>query len=87
LTNLVHSNAAALVAARGRRTAALVAALRCLSRHAENDDHTEAADFPARKVIKPRRLPRHARAVPDTRLAKISLASVDAPDGRRVEVW
>src|SRR3954452_10808804 len=33
----------------------LVAALRCLYRHAEDDGHLTAADNPARKVAKPRR--------------------------------
>ena len=45
--------------ARGGRSAAehLVAALRCLYRHAEDDGLITDADNPARKVAKPRRLP------------------------------
>jgi integrase/recombinase XerC len=45
--------------ARGGRSAAehLVAALRCLYRHAEDDGLIAQADNPARKVAKPRRLP------------------------------
>ena len=41
--------------ARGGRSAAehLIAALRCIYRHAENDRHITAADNPARKVAKP----------------------------------
>lgn len=50
----------------------LIAALRCLYRHAEDDGHLTAADNPARKVAKPRRLPSTRRAVPDTRLAEIN---------------
>jgi integrase/recombinase XerC len=60
--------------ARGGRSAAehLIAALRCIYRHAENDGHITTADNPARKVAKPRRLPSTRRAVPDTRLAEIN---------------
>jgi integrase/recombinase XerC len=60
--------------ARGGRSAAehLVAALRCLYRHAEDDRLITAADNPARKVGKPRRLPSTRRAVAGTRLAEIN---------------
>jgi hypothetical protein len=60
--------------ARGGRSAAehLIAALRCVYRHAENDKHIAAADNPARKVAKPRRLPSDRRAVPGDRLAEIN---------------
>ncbi|HEX5113670.1 MAG TPA: site-specific integrase [Pseudonocardiaceae bacterium] len=60
--------------ARGGRSAAehLVAALRCVYRHAEADGLINAADNPARKVSKPRRLPSTRRAVADTRLAEIN---------------
>ncbi len=60
--------------ARGGRSAEehLVAALRCLYRHAEDDGLIAGADNPARKVAKPRRLPSTRRAVPDTRLAEIN---------------
>jgi integrase/recombinase XerC len=60
--------------ARGGRSAAehLIAALRCLYRHAENDRYINAADNPAQKVAKPRRLPSSRRAVPDARLVEIN---------------
>lgn len=60
--------------ARGGRSATehLVAALRCLYRHAEDDGLISEADNPARKVDKPRRLPSTRRAVADTRLAEIN---------------
>ena len=70
----VRSHVVARRNARGGRSAAehLVAALRCLYRHAEDDGHITAADNPARKVDKPRRLPSTRQAVPDTRLAEIN---------------
>jgi integrase/recombinase XerC len=60
--------------ARGGRSAEehLVAALRCLYRHAADDGLIAEADNPARKVAKPRRLPSTRRAVPDSRLAEIN---------------
>jgi integrase/recombinase XerC len=60
--------------ARGGRSAAehLIAALRYVYRHAEDDGLIEEADNPARKVDKPRRLPSTRRAVADTRLAEIN---------------
>ncbi len=60
--------------ARGGRSAAehLIAALRCVYRHAENDGLIKAGDNPALKVAKPRRLPSTRRAVPDIRLAEIN---------------
>jgi len=63
--------------ARGGRSAEehLVAALRCLYRHACDDGLIAEADNPARKVAKPRRLPSTRRAVPDTRLAEINQAA------------
>ncbi len=62
---------------RGGRSAAehLVAALRCLYRHAEDDGLIQPADNPARKVAKPRRLPSTRQAVPDARLAEINHAA------------
>ena len=62
--------------ARGGRSAAehLIAALRCLYRHAEDDGLITSQTNPARKVAKPRRLPSTRRAVPDTRLAEINQA-------------
>jgi integrase/recombinase XerC len=60
--------------ARGGRSAGehLIAALRCLYRHAEADGLVDPADNPASKVAKPRRLPSTRRAVADTRLAEIN---------------
>ena len=43
----------------------LVAALRCLYKHAEEDGLIDPAGNPARKVEKPRRLPSTRRAVAD----------------------
>jgi integrase/recombinase XerC len=70
----VKSHVVARRNARGGRSAAehLVGALRCLYRHAEDDGLITAADNPARKVDKPRRLPSTRRAVPDNRLAEIN---------------
>jgi integrase/recombinase XerC len=67
---------------RGGRSAAehLVAALRCLYRHAEDDGLIDPADNPARKVPKPRRLPTTRRAVPDDRLAEIHHAAASTGD-------
>ena len=52
---------------RGGRSAAehLIAALRCLYKHAEEDGLINPAGNPARKVEKPRRLPSTRRAVAD----------------------
>jgi integrase/recombinase XerC len=60
--------------ARGGRSAAehIIAALRCMYRHAENDGYISPADNPASKVPKPRRLPSTRRAVPNNRLADIN---------------
>ncbi|MCI2422691.1 site-specific integrase [Saccharopolyspora sp. K220] len=60
--------------ARGGRSAGehLIAALRCLYRHAENDALITPANNPASKVDKPRRLPSTRQAVADTRLAEIN---------------
>jgi integrase/recombinase XerC len=49
----------------------LIAALRCLYRHAAADGLIPDADNPALKVPKPRRLPSTRRAIPETRLAQI----------------
>src|SRR5690348_18162118 len=59
---------------RGGRSAAehLIAALRCLYKHAEEDGLIDPRDNPARKVEKPRRLPSTRRAVADKRLAEIN---------------
>jgi site-specific recombinase XerD len=60
--------------ARGGRSAAehLIAAMRCIYRHAEIDGHINTADNPALKVAKPRRLPSTRRAIPNNRLAEIN---------------
>ena len=70
----VKSHVVARRNARGGRSAEehLVAALRCLYQRAVEDGLIAAADNPARKVAKPRRLPSTRRAVPDTRLAQIN---------------
>ncbi len=68
--------------ARGGRGAAenLIAALRCLYRHAEDDGLIDERDNPARKVGKPRRLPSTRRAVADTRLAEINQVAATTGD-------
>jgi integrase/recombinase XerC len=68
--------------ARGGRSAQehLVAALRCLYRHAQDDGIIAEADNPARKVAKPRRLPSTRRALPDTRLAEINQVAATTGD-------
>jgi integrase/recombinase XerC len=68
--------------ARGGRGAAenLIAALRCLYRHAEDDGLIGEKDNPAREVDKPRRLPSTRRAVADTRLAEINQVAATTGD-------
>ena len=68
--------------ARGGRSATehLVAALRCLYKHAEDDGLITPDQNPARKVDKPRRLPSTRRAVTDDRLAEICQAAADGGD-------
>lgn len=60
--------------ARGGRSAAehLIAALRCLYRHAVADGLIAESDNPALKVEKPRRLPSARRAIADGRLEEIN---------------
>lgn len=60
--------------ARGGRSAAehLIAALRCIYRHAENDGYLPPGTNPALKVAKPRRLTSTRRAIPDGQLAQIN---------------
>src|SRR6266566_2509591 len=67
---------------RGGRSAAehLIAALRCLYRHAEADGLIDPAGNPARKVDKPRRLPSTRRAVAGTRPAEINHAAAATGD-------
>ena len=82
LMSYVKANVVARRNARGGRSATehLVAALRCLYRHAEDDGLITEADNPARKVDKPRRLPSTRRAVTDDRLAEICQAAADGGD-------
>src|SRR5690606_14847033 len=72
LCEQVRANVVIRRNARGGHKAAehLIAALRCLYRHAIADGLV--ADNPALKVPKPRQLPSTRRAVPDTRLAEIN---------------
>jgi integrase/recombinase XerC len=58
---------------RGGRSATehLIAAFRCIYRHATMDGLILDADNPATRVAKPRRLPSTRRAIPDHRLAEI----------------
>jgi integrase/recombinase XerC len=74
LVEHVKVNVVARRNARGGRSAGehLIAALRCLYRHAENDGLIDPADNPASKVAKPRRLPSTRRAVADARLGEIN---------------
>jgi integrase/recombinase XerC len=71
--------------ARGGRSATehLIAALRCLYRHAIADNLITERDNPAVRVAKPRRLPSTRRAIPDNRLAELfgaAASSGDDPD-------
>jgi integrase/recombinase XerC len=79
-----HTKANVVTRRNGRsgRSAAehLIAALRCLYRHAEDDGLMEATDNPARKVAKPRRLLSTRQAVPDDRLAEIHHAAATTGD-------
>jgi integrase len=78
----VQINVVARRNARGGRSAAehLVAALRCLYRRAVADGYLDAADNPALKVDKPRRLPSTRRAIGDTRLAEINEVAAGTGD-------
>jgi integrase/recombinase XerC len=82
LMSYVKTHVVARRNARGGRSAAehLVAALRCLYKHAEDDGLITAGENPARKVDKPRRLPSTRRAVTDDRLAEICQAAADGGD-------
>jgi hypothetical protein len=73
--------------ARGGRSAEehLVAALRCLYRHAVDDGLITEAGNPAQKVAKPRRLPSTRRALPDARLARSSPCAT-CPEGSNMPV-
>ncbi|MFI6784428.1 tyrosine-type recombinase/integrase [Micromonospora sp. NPDC050276] len=82
LAEYVKTHVVARRNARGGRSAAehLIAALRCLYRRAVADGHIAAADNPALKVAKPRRLPSTRRAVADTRLAEINSVAASTGD-------
>ena len=82
LVQHVRANVVPRRNSRGGRSAAehLIAALRCLYKHAEEDGLINPADNPARKVDKPRRLPSTRRAVADTRLAEINQAAATTGD-------
>ncbi len=82
LMSYVKTHVVARRNARGGRGATehLVAALRCLYRHAEDDGLITQSENPARKVDKPRRLPSTRRAVTDDRLAEICQAAADGGD-------
>jgi integrase/recombinase XerC len=74
LVEHVKANVAPRRNTRGGRSAGehLIAALRCLYRHAQDDGLIDSADNPASKVAKPRRLPSTRRAVADARLGEIN---------------
>ena len=82
LMSYVKTHVVARRNARGGRSATehLVAALRCLYKHAEDDGLITQGENPARKVDKPRRLPSTRRAVTDDRLAEICQAAADGGD-------
>jgi integrase/recombinase XerC len=74
LVEYVRTHVVARRNSRGGNSAAehLIAALRCVYRHAEDDQLIAESDNPARKVDKPRRLPSTRRAVADNRLAEVN---------------
>ena len=82
LVAYVRANTVPRRNARGGRSAAenLIAALRCLYRHAQDDGLIDERDNPARKVDKPRRLPSTRRAVNDVRLAEINQIAATTGD-------
>ena len=82
LVQHVRANVVPRRNSRGGRSAAehLIAALRCMYKHAEEDSLINPADNPARKVEKPRRLPSTRRAVAGKRLAEINHAAATTGD-------
>src|SRR5258706_3775395 len=74
LAQQIKANVVSRRNARGGRSAAelFIAALRCLYKRAVADGYLTAADDPAQKVEKPRRLPSTRRAIADARLAEIN---------------
>lgn len=77
LAEYVKTHARVRRNSRGGRTAAehLIAAIRCIYRHAEDDELIDERANPARKVTKPRRLPSNRRALPDNRLDDVNRVS------------
>ncbi|MFC4951088.1 tyrosine-type recombinase/integrase [Pseudonocardia sp. GCM10023141] len=82
LVEYTKANVVARRNSRGGRSAAehVIAALRCLYRHAEDDGLIDPRDNPARKVAKPRRQPSTRQAVADERLAEIHHAAATTGD-------
>ncbi|WP_307799729.1 tyrosine-type recombinase/integrase [Micromonospora antibiotica] len=82
LAEYVKTHVVARRNARGGRSAAehLIAALRCLYKRAVADGFIAAADNPALKVAKPRRLASTRRAVADARLAEINAVAAGTGD-------
>jgi integrase/recombinase XerC len=74
LAERVKANAVVRKNTRGGRGAAehLVAALRCVYRHAVADGLISEAENPSIRVAKPRRLPSTRRALPDGRLEELN---------------
>src|SRR6266446_4631426 len=87
LVQHVRANVVPRRNSRGGRSAAehLIAALRCMYKHAEEDGLIDPAGNPARKVDKPRRLPSTRRAVADTRLAEINHAAATTGDDAELD--
>ena len=73
---------------RGGRSATehLIAALRCLYRHAVADNLITERDNPAARVAKPRRLPSTRRAIPDHRLAELFTVAANTGDDPDLDV-
>lgn len=73
LAEKTKNNAIVRRNSRGGRSAAesLIAAARCVYRHAEEDGYIRPDANPARRVAKPRRLASTRRAIPDRQLAEI----------------
>jgi integrase/recombinase XerC len=82
LVQYVRENVVQRRNSRGGRSAAehLIGALRCMYKQAEDDGLISAADNPARKVDKPRRLPSTRCAIADTRLAEINSTAAATGD-------
>jgi hypothetical protein len=87
LVQHVRANVVPRRNSRAGRSAAehLIAALRCMYKHTEEDGLIDPADNPARKVEKPRRLPSTRRAVADNRLAEINHAATITGDDPEVD--